>query len=378
MPGIGPIHKNIYTYWPNNAKRTYKGQVGFRLAPSDRPPIRELSGKPPLPFVQHYVESKTPGMDCMSYHPSEWGVGNPPEEYSRYVADVHNRCHAKFVAKTQAAAAQIGADLGERRQTISTMAKRVDQLYRAALALKQRRWRHFLKELEMPYQVIRWKSFKSLADIWLEYHFGWEPLFEDIYNSIMVLQSPVPSLIKVKVRAQALPPRFVRSWRSGNGYYDWGDELIVYGTLREQMGARIRVTNPNLWKANQLGLTNPVAVAWEMVRFSFVVDWLIPVSQFINSWDAFLGLDIVEPYTTTTRFYKAGYKAFLLRSASEPFTDYSGISLSFIRTLGIQDPVLQLRPWKLPGLSRTATVSSLLIQLLDSFKNDLNSAWRYV
>lgn len=372
MP-IGPYTKVSQVHWPNGEKKSEKWQWWFRCSPLEKPPAREIPVRPPLPYEQHYTESKTVGKDCNNIRAGFYAIDGAPVEFYRYAADVHNRCYEKFVAKTQAAAAQIGADLAERRQTVDTMEKRLEQLYNAALALKQRRFRHFLYYLNMPYQVIRWKKFKTLADIWLEYHFGWAPLFEDVYNSLMVLQSPVPSLIKVKVRTQVRPPRLDLS----NELNEWGVEEFVYGTLREQMGARVRVTNPNLWKARSLGVTNPVSIAWEFAKFSFVVDWFIPVSQFINSWDAFLGLDVVDPYTTTTRFYKSDYRAYS-KPSNATIDAYNGIGMSFVRNTYIEGPTLSIRPWKQPSLARAATVISLLIQQLDGLAADLSDRWRYV
>lgn len=372
MP-TGPYTKTAVTYWPNGNKRTEKWQWSLRLAPSDRPPSRVLPGKPPLRYEQHYTESKTDGTDCNNIRAGFWAIDGVPVEWRVFANDVHNRCYEKFVAKTRAAAAQIGADLAERRQSVDMMTRRLEQLYNAALALKQRRWRDFFRFLELPFQVIRLKSFKTLADIWLEYHFGWEPLLEDIFNSIMVLQSPVPSLIKVKVRAQAQPPRMDLS----SELNEWGCTEFGYAILREQMGARVRVSNPNLWKANSLGLTNPVSVAWEFAKFSFVVDWFIPVSQFINSWDDLVGLEVVEPYTTLTRFYKSEYRAYT-KPENETLTQFNGIGMSFVRETSIEGPILQIRPWKQPGMARAATVISLLIQQMDGLASDLANRWRYV
>lgn len=40
---------------------------------------------------------------------------------------------------------------------------------------------------------------------------------------------------------------------------------------------------------NQLGLSNPLALAWELVPYSFVLDWLIPVGETLASLDALIG-----------------------------------------------------------------------------------------
>jgi hypothetical protein len=51
-----------------------------------------------------------------------------------------------------------------------------------------------------------------------------------------------------------------------------------------------------------LGLTNPLAIAWELVPFSFVLDWLVPVGTWLQSLDATLGVKFVGGCRTDT-FY---------------------------------------------------------------------------
>jgi hypothetical protein len=45
-------------------------------------------------------------------------------------------------------------------------------------------------------------------------------------------------------------------------------------------------------KAAQLGLTNPVSLAWELLPFSFVVDWAWPLGDYFSNLDALYGWEI--------------------------------------------------------------------------------------
>lgn len=58
---------------------------------------------------------------------------------------------------------------------------------------------------------------------------------------------------------------------------------------RAQIRLDFAHTSPSLSTAQQLGLTNPAQLAWELVPFSFVVDWFIPVGDFFAQLDATLG-----------------------------------------------------------------------------------------
>ena len=57
------------------------------------------------------------------------------------------------------------------------------------------------------------------------------------------------------------------------------------------------ITNPNLLLANRLGLVNPLSVAWELVPFSFVVDWFSGVGNVLDGYTDLLGLSVVDTYS---------------------------------------------------------------------------------
>lgn len=67
--------------------------------------------------------------------------------------------------------------------------------------------------------------------------------------------------------------------------------------------ARFTVRNSSVKSLVQLGLTNPAEVAWEVVPFSFVIDWFIPVGNFLSSLDSLVGvqdLTVCRGYKTTS------------------------------------------------------------------------------
>lgn len=49
----------------------------------------------------------------------------------------------------------------------------------------------------------------------------------------------------------------------------------------------------------QLGITNPLLVAWELMPWSFVIDWVFPFGNYLSSLDATLGLSFKTGYRST-------------------------------------------------------------------------------
>lgn len=143
---------------------------------------------------------------------------------------------------------------------------------------------------------------QSLGNKWLWYSYGVKPLCSDMYNSVDVLQRDTP---------------WTRVEGSGKGsakIFTTESELIrreqYQADCKVRMSVDVRVSNPNLFLANQLGLTNPVQWLNEAIMFSFVIDWFSNLSQVISQMTDFAGLETNDPITGTktvsTRTYDLG------------------------------------------------------------------------
>jgi hypothetical protein len=49
----------------------------------------------------------------------------------------------------------------------------------------------------------------------------------------------------------------------------------------------------------KVGILNPLQLAWEVVPYSFVVDWFLPIGNWLGGLDAAAGLDFESGYQTT-------------------------------------------------------------------------------
>lgn len=129
---------------------------------------------------------------------------------------------------------------------------------------------------------------KTAASGWLMWSYGVSPLMSDVQNGMEVLTRELPStLIKSHGKSEEVRDA------------PWRPYLITrYKTVaRVKVQAYVRVNNPNLWLANQMGLINPVQWINEAIPFSFVVDWFSNLSQIISQMTDFAGLDVLDPCT---------------------------------------------------------------------------------
>lgn len=269
----------------------------------------------------------------------------------------------KFWAKT-GAKASLMLTASDFPKSLEMIAKRAKQLTAAVSALRKGRVNDFVKALgikDHPKNTSRkrklLRSGVEPANTWLEFTFGWTPLVQDIGSAIEVLQqqfNPEPVHASSKVVRYPIKP------------FDGGSGYVVVTQCHYFVSSKIRVSNPNLFLANQLGFTNPAQVAWDIVPFSFVVDWFLPVNKFLGSFSNDLGLELIDPMrgwgvvTDGTFRHVSNYGGLPQR----------GRGVACLRTLGAPPrPSLMNRlraPVANPWLAATSV--SLLIQQLQKLR----------
>ena len=79
---------------------------------------------------------------------------------------------------------------------------------------------------------------------------------------------------------------------------------MIGGSVRVHTGAMVRITNPNAWLAERAGSLNIMAVAWDLVPWSFVINMFANTGQLVNSITDFAGLSFQNSSVTTT--YREG------------------------------------------------------------------------
>lgn len=259
-----------------------------------------------------------------------------------------NKAYASLVAHLGDASLW-AVNLAEHRQAYVMVAKRAVQITRFARALHRFDFPEAARQLSTGIPRGLRASSKWFGNNFLEYHFGWEPLIQDIGAAINTLQNPIPPK-RIKGTGGYKSRTLVDTGAFGSKGYR------VYDA-RCRMQSDVLVTNPNLHLASQLGFVNPLAVAWELVPFSFVVDWFVNIGQCLASFTDFAGVQLVNPMTTTYQV------------AMEDANWYNGWvnryrSVYVQRSTSISGPSLRARPWKGVSPVRAATAISLLVQQL--------------
>lgn len=152
------------------------------------------------------------------------------------------------------------------------------------------------------------ESQQMLASRWLEWRYAIQPLMYDL-----------DGMLKAFANKAAIKPLWTRVVSGSQfQFYEKRSVTQSYGGVNAyrdhkmalRLGCYFRV-NPDTQALKRLGLLNPVATLWELFPLSFVVDWLIPVGEFLGSLDAMVGVQLLSSWESQTVITKMSYSGSL-------------------------------------------------------------------
>lgn len=187
----------------------------------------------------------------------------------------------------------------ERAQTIDMITGTAKRLAKAASLVRRRKFSRASRELGLtksPKDLT-----KSFANNWLAYKYGWTPLYQDIYNGMVAVDRmvrPYNKGTKVQVRSVggANESRQAVYGHQVGMPYNWAEYVNYNFASKEvrKMYCFVKATNQSLHNVDSLGILNPALVAWELVPFSFVVDWFVPVGDWVAATPPLLGVEVTD------------------------------------------------------------------------------------
>lgn len=117
---------------------------------------------------------------------------------------------------------------------------------------------------------------KDLSGRWLETQYAFLPLISQSYEAAKALEA-LTGARELRFRVSSSTKRYTEEGSSSPTVYS----MPVHWTYSKKILAELKEP---LSDARALGLTNPAEIAWEVVPYSFVVDWFIPVGTYIGTW----------------------------------------------------------------------------------------------
>lgn len=194
-------------------------------------------------------------------------------------------------------------NLGENLATLHTTAgmfiSKSWQIYALLTHAKlSKSWKEFTK---MTAKDLRSSGILSTpAREYLTYIYGFKPLYQDLWtlHELLKEQAAKPLLLKAvgsSVRIQS--PKAKELVLTNSRISSKGGESTC--KVKCTLWAQFDPNHATLRTLDQLGLANPFSLAWDLVPFSFVVDWFVPVGPVLQAMSAPMGLRFMDGTIST-------------------------------------------------------------------------------
>lgn len=217
----------------------------------------------------------------------EWGIGYTVKPDSVWNSNDDIALIGKLREAVAGSDFNMGVFLGEGHQTLKLIASSATRIRKSLQAIRRLDPYGAVKALGVDAgrtrgfesaarDLRRGNTPKSASNFWLELQYGWLPLLEDARNSAEMLGKLLnfPLVQTYKVRKKKKLSMY--DLAPGN-YIREGNDWQFAGATRGQYIARLKEVDV----ASLTGLTDPASVVWELVPYSFVADWFIPIGSYL-------------------------------------------------------------------------------------------------
>jgi hypothetical protein len=339
------------------------------------------------------VDSPGKGPGSSGYRPSDnWSVNKFQYPFGTIMLDswsasVRDKATRNLLASIKNSSVNLAVASAERKQTMDLIASTATRIAKAGMALKKGQFSKAAQNLGITPKKRAGRRFnrdypvdqaKAVSNAWLELQYGWKPLLSDVYGSAKALAEARTGTNMIYIKRTGYASRAEKTTSRSNWLSNSSSVKGVWYTVSDtkqkvfvKTGVTYAISSPRVNDAKQLGFTNPLLVAWEVVPFSFVVDWFLPIGNYLDSLDATLGLSFYDGYVSTKGEYESTNNT-IIAWTQNSYEVHNGTKTEFrkverfTRTLLGGFPSAPLPTFKNP-LSKSHVASALAL-LFQTFK----------
>lgn len=212
------------------------------------------------------------------------------------VAQTQAEARQKALLKFKDKKVDLSVAFLERKKTASLITDSVDALCDLA---KDIRKRNFVK------------LGQDIADLWLAYRYGWTPTVLDAFGAVETLEKLDNGSYErylVTARGKSLLESEVTAVDETYISQIWNLPAYRESQTRYRQEVKVRydavLTGRAYRKLSDVGVTDPLVTAWELLPYSFVVDWFLGVGDFLDGINALEGYSLLANCETVHRFYR--------------------------------------------------------------------------
>jgi len=206
--------------------------------------------------------------------------------YSAKFNNLQSKAETEARLKLAQSDVNLGAALGELRETISHLSDTAERLFRWMKWAKQSKWSSIRRDIGLKRPGTRHGG--TLSQNWLEYQFAWLPLMGDVFGTWSEAQKAMLSKAMVVNVTRKVSDSGTLVFNSSTATAPYNVMSIPF-ELGVTCHLQANLSSPGLNRLAALGLINPLAIAWELMPFSFVIDWAIPVGSVLEALTSTIG-----------------------------------------------------------------------------------------
>jgi len=148
----------------------------------------------------------------------------------------------------------------------------------------------------------RWSTL-DIANGWLQFQYGWRPLLQDIYDACDDTQRQLRNRLTKVTGKCTIPIRVNGKVTKMLSYAN--HPVVQNGSGKVSCHITVELALRDQGNLAQWSSLNPVSLAWEVIPYSFVVDWFIDVGSFLRNLETGLlfGSYFRKGYVSTLSVY---------------------------------------------------------------------------
>lgn len=139
-----------------------------------------------------------------------------------------------------------------------------------------------------------WSGLKDVSGKWLEVRYGWTPMLYDLEGTLSALNA----IHYPRFTARGLSKASGDHVTTGSFPIDTGASSLDWEVTQSfDHSARayaLYTVDENWFRAHKLGALCTFQTAWELVPFSFVIDWFVDIGQWLQAIEPRAGIKILS------------------------------------------------------------------------------------
>lgn len=213
---------------------------------------------------------------------------------------------AKAYAKIEASATLSGETLSDLDQTVSMLHRPFGGARDLLGRMIKNKRRHLGKTAV--------SAARAISNTWLEYRYGWRPLILDIHNVSEEIRTLRAKLERKRLVVRAGESNVLEDVKTFTQRpLTWNSSWKLSGEIRYTSEYRVHagvifdvVSVDKLQELNRIIGFRPndfVSTAWEIVPYSFVIDWFVNIGPWLQAVTPVPGVTITGSWITTVWSY---------------------------------------------------------------------------